>query len=571
MNRLLKLADIFKIAVNKENERLRGEFSEKFTEENIGKANSFADQWYRAFYQTSLYEQWKFLNNLNDVLSFIRENKDSVERAERKEEASVLAQLIELFPEQKEDLQKLNDAFLSWVKSRYINPPQGLMEHPIGDAMPTLLNYQEALPGLRQKFNENQTYRELFEAEIPEANHPGDLKNLSSDQMELAKNLADRNRGLHTIVPSDYKPKIFLGQFGPWKLWLPETELDSIAIAKVNPVTQKPHTSWCTARNSGENLFYNYNRFGRMLFYAIKDGASPENDEDYQSIMMAHGLIEYDGDYGGTINRDQKGRYEEDHKRLFGDQFEPIYNTINRMTFRLRDNHPSYIMIQHIVEQILEGSDEAFEKAKSEGKINKKILKAINEEFDNYHLDEFSDIDFLLNNNNIALTNKFPGLKIAIINSKDIPVDVLKKFIKDENKQVKKEAIARLAEIEGLADLSEHQNDEDVREQIAKSKDASPEKLDSLSSDNSEKIRVAVAGNTSTPPEVLSKLSKDPSELVMAAVAGNTFTPPDTLEELSDSDYDAVLIAVAGNVSAPQRVLKTLSYDPLEEARCAVA
>jgi hypothetical protein len=597
MNRLLKLAELCKLAVNKENERLRSEFSEKFTEENIGKANSFADQWYRAFYQTSLYEQWKFLEDLNDVLSFIRENKDSVERAERKEEASVLAQLIELFPEQKEDLQKLNDAFLSWVKSRYINPPQGLMEHPIGDAMPTLLNYQEALPGLRQKFNENQTYRELFEAEIPEANHPGDLKNLSSDQMELAKNLADRNRGLHTIVPSNYKPKIFLGQFGPWKLWLPETELDSIAIAKVDPVTQKPHTSWCTAKNSGENFFTSYNNVNNMLFYVIKDGASPEVVEDYQSILVTKNKIAYGGNNRGTINASQKGMYEADHKRIFADQFEPIYSKIKEVTKSLNGMHPYYHKLFEVSNEILDSlgpavkNDWNVQSFIKEKKITNLLKWIISEIKDPKKLDNLSN-------------SKYPEIRVAVAENTHTPEDALKRLSVDKKTEVKiaiienyktpramleklrhdksylvRAAIARkfFLSADILAELSKDESEE-VRAAVARNLNTPAEALNALSLDRSIKVKENIAINPSTPKVILEKIFNDFKELfddnsisIKKNIALNISAPQNVLEELFNHNNYLIQLAVAGNPNTPAYILKILSKDKYEKIKIAVA
>jgi len=74
MNRFKKIELLLKIAVNKENQKLRDDFMEKFSEENPGKAAAIADQWYLSFRGTEIFDTWNFLGNLNEIIKFIKKN-----------------------------------------------------------------------------------------------------------------------------------------------------------------------------------------------------------------------------------------------------------------------------------------------------------------------------------------------------------------------------------------------------------------------------------------------------------------------------------------------------------------
>lgn len=363
MNRYNKLALIYKIAVNKEQKNLGEEFlnSGKFSAENKNKIFAIAAQWWSTFNGTSVYENWKFLQNdlknLNDVIRFIRENKDSVERAESIQEDSRVEMLSGIYPEFKDKFLDFNERFLAWLVSRYGENSKYENLHPIDQAIQTLEKYQEKVKDLRQKFDSNEKYKNLFNNLNSGAKNPSDIMKLSVNDMENAIAFSERPRDLHTIIPDNYEPKRFLGQFGPWKLWLPETAVDSVAIAKYNKFSMIPDTEWCTGRTFGHNLFYMYTTSNTFLFYAIKDGATKDNSLDYQSIGMVGGEIVYNGDGEETVDGKNNGMYEEDHRQLFGDYFEEIYSALYHENRALKNVHP----VDELVYKAALGGEEAYE------------------------------------------------------------------------------------------------------------------------------------------------------------------------------------------------------------------
>jgi hypothetical protein len=362
MKRYNRLISIYKIAINKGQKNLGEEFvsSEMFSAENNKKVFAIAAQWWSAFNGTSVYENWKFLQNdlrnLNDVIRFIKQNKDSVERAGIEQESSNAEILSGIYPKFKDKFLDFNERFLAWLASRYGENSKYKNLHPIDQAIPTLEKYQEKIRDLRQKFDSNEKYRNLFNSLNSGAKNPSDIMKLSVNDMESAIGFSERPRDLHTIIPDNYEPKRFLGQFGPWKLWLPEGVSDSIAIAKYNKYSMLPDTEWCTGRTFGHNLFYDYTTGGTFLFYLIKDGATKDNLLDYQSIGV-DGDILYNGDGAETVDGENNGMSEYDHRRLFGDYFEEIYSAIYSEVDKLGGIHP----VEKQVNKAALGDKESYE------------------------------------------------------------------------------------------------------------------------------------------------------------------------------------------------------------------
>jgi hypothetical protein len=366
MNRFKKIELLLKIAVNKENQKLRDDFMEKFSEENPGKAAAIADQWYLSFRGTEIFDTWNFLGNLNEIIKFIKENKDSVNTSVVKQENANLMMLSELYPNKVDVFEKFDDRFLSWIASRFGSNPTVKEIHPHNDSLPTLLYYSSNLDKISQRFKSSEEYRRLFKDRVSSSASPTDIKQLNIDQMEKAANLANRSPDCFIDIEEDYSPRKFIGQFGSWKLWIPQTTKDSIAISGVDLNSMEPETDWCTARTSGQNLFTTYADQNKILFYAIKDGA--DEPDDYQSIgwkmndgvnlyrreTLDYGFL-YDGDGTETVNGDNVGRYKGNHNSLFGAEVENIYEAMKDEVIAIRGVHP----VESLFERAAFGDAEA--------------------------------------------------------------------------------------------------------------------------------------------------------------------------------------------------------------------
>lgn len=504
MNRYSKLTSIYKIAVNKEQKDLGEEFlnSGKFSAENKNKIFAIAAQWWRAFNGTSVYENWKFLQNnlrdLKDVIEFIKKNKDSVERADSNHENNSVKMLSGIYPEFKDKFLDFNERFLAWLVSRYGENSKYENLHPIEQAIPTLEKYQAKARDLRQKFDSNEKYKNLFNSLESGAKNPSDIMKLSVNDMEAAIALAERPKDLHTVLSDDYEPKRFLGQFGPWKLWLPEGVSDSIAIAKYNNYSMLPDTEWCTGRTFGHNLFYLYTASNTFLFYLIKDGATKDNLLDYQSIGV-DGDILYNGDGSETVDGDNNGMYEDDHRRLFGDYFEEIYSAIYREVNNLNGIHP----VEDKVKKAALGDREAYEeltrvgdpdtKYDIERKISNKRVD-IAEETSNQEL-----IELFYNDENI-------DVRRAIVRNPNIPTEMLENIYRNAPLETKQHLVdnykiflpENIDILNGLASLNFGSRDQTDMASANYNPNVSTQQIGIANN-----IRFAIARNNQTPETII--------------------------------------------------------------------
>ena len=344
--RILKIASFLKLiktAITKQNEGLRIQFQENFSSEQRGKAVSIADKWYGQYAGTDKYDEWlktdavgeRKLKTLDAVISFMKENP--VDKVQQVSGPSAVEALKTKFPELSQDFDALNEQFISWVISRFGESASLKETHPISDCITTLKSYQEKLAGIHQKYTSNLEFKTDVDSEVGVA--PNKVKELTVDQMEEIIGISQREKG-GIKIPDNYKPKQFIGKFGSWNLWMPETREDSIVIAGYNKTTMKPDTTWCTARIAGSNLFYSYAGVGIILFYAIKEGAKPGDSDAYQSIGWINGEPVYNGSGTETVNAANIGMTEAEHEQIFGNEFGAIYAAMEAQVTGIGGDHP---------------------------------------------------------------------------------------------------------------------------------------------------------------------------------------------------------------------------------------
>lgn len=143
----------------------------------------------------------------------------------------------------------------------------------------------------------------------------------------------------------------------------------------------------------------------------------------------------------------------------------------------------------------------------------------------------------------------------------------------------------RLAEIEAIAFMSDLEDDltktqvsklgksrnTKDRAKAARNSSASPEILETLSSDSSDGIRFLVALNPNTPKSSLTKLANDPVFQVQLSVLGNPSTDVDLRRKFIKSKENAFRLKIASNRSATPEELEALSKDKEEIIRETVA
>ena len=268
-NRLFKLAelssypdpiyDILKFsAPNKSQQENRDLFVQLFPNDNQNKVYAIADQYYKRFNGTAeFHNNLSLAESLDDVINLI---SSAGKRKDYSDNTNLnLERMVDKYPDLKNEIEPLNELFLSWLNSRY-GDNQIIKElHPISDALVTLIKYQDSLTSLSDKWKSNQEFISSVNEYFPNRTwrSPADIKNLTIDEMESLMGLGSR-RKQHVEIQDDSAPSEYLGKFGRWNLWMPHTKEDSCRIAGFDPVTMKPYAEWCTARTSGSNLFYNY-------------------------------------------------------------------------------------------------------------------------------------------------------------------------------------------------------------------------------------------------------------------------------------------------------------------------
>ena len=512
MKRFGKIQQLYKLAVNAENEELRGEFVKHFSSENPRKAAAIADQWYARFRKTTEYGLWNSLSSLDQVIDRIKNAPIAQEFTEEPVEESGSSYLLEQHPQQRHDLLKLDQNFLSWANSRWGRNASAEEPHPIYDALQSLLLYQEKLPSLKQKVNTNQTFANLI-AETFQGRNIASIKDFSTDEMEKIMAFSERRKTTSDLFNPEFEPKEFLGKFGEWNLWMPHSREDSIYIAGFDADTLEPDVTWCTARTAGSNLFYSYAGSGIILFYVIKDGASKGNSDDYQSIGFVDGEPQYQGDNGVTVNGANRGMTEEEYAQLFGPSFDAIYSKMREKAGSLDGKHP---VAEKFDKAVL--GDEA---------VYADLIRGVEP-------DGVENID-----------EQISSRKFEIASDTNTPADTLDRLAGDER--------------------------ESVRSAVAGNPNTPADLLDRLADDISESVRSAVAGNTNIPADLLNRLVGDIHENVRAAVARNPNIPADALVILAGDQYSYVRFDVARNPNIPDDILVILAGDIHENVRSAVA
>ena len=564
MNRFGKIQQLYKLAVNAENEELRGEFVKHFSSENPRKAAAIADQWYARFRKTAEYNSWSSLSSLDSVIDYIKKAPASEGSPAEPVEESGSSYLLERYPQQRHDLLKLDQNFLSWANSRWGRNASAEEPHPIYDALPSLLLYQEKLPSLKQKVNTNQTFANLI-VETFQGRNIASIKDFSTDEMEKIMAFSERRKTTSDLFNPEFKPKEFLGKFGEWNLWMPHSREDSIYIAGFDADTLEPNVTWCTARTAGSNLFYSYAGSGIILFYVIKDGASKGNSDDYQSIGFVDGEPQYQGDNGVTVNGANRGMTEEEYAQLFGPSFDAIYSKMREKAGSLDGKHP---VAEKFDKAVL--GDEAVYADLIRG-VEPDGVKIIDEQISSRKRKIASDTNTPADALNRLAGDERESVRSAVAGNPNTPADLLDRLADDENYYVRASAaenpnisVDMLIKLAG--DKSYY-----VRSAVAENLNTPADMLIKLTDDGSHWARAAVAGNLNAPADLLDRLAGDIHDDVRYAAAKNTNTPVDALVILADDIYERVRSSLAENPNTPDYILERLVGDPYEYVRAIAA
>jgi hypothetical protein len=475
------------------------------------------------------------------------------------------AELIKKFPDKSVDISGLPPKWIIWLNDRFGVAPKREETHPFSDALPTVKLFSTKEAAITQKWKSNEQFKksvfddELF-SDTGESFSPADPTKLTVDQLERLLALSERKKQRFDIdAGSSSVETDRVGKVGRWNIWMPTTRENSCKIAGYDPVTMKEKTTWCTARMSGSNLFYNY--IGRQgseitLFYIIAD--DPKLDSDWLSVGFVNGRPELKGQNGGlSVDRSNKGLTDKSLITILGSDHKQIMQMMVRKNESLGGRHPSRSKVEaaaqsvNALQDLIRGLSEEEEEdllfvVLDEDKISKEVFTQ------------------LVNHKNAKISQR-------AVENEDIPAELLAQLGSHESVNVRR-SIARHTKTpaETLIQLSKDKN-QFVRQQVAQNKNVPNEVFVQFAKDESEEIRSIVAKNPSTPVEILAQFAEDESANVRGIVAQKENVPPEILTKLAKDTSKIVRQQVARNENVPAKALSWLARDTTEWIRDAAA
>jgi hypothetical protein len=507
-----------------------------------------------------------------------------------REDADALSALLTDAPEALSQFEPLSmkPKWVNWLADRYVRSKYPA-DDKLQDALPVIAAFAAADAAISQKYGSNPQFKTAVDTSFPPSErkwtNPADAAAMSTADMDTLLTIYKRPKDKLGIDRADTAWKNDeVGTFGPWKLYFPTNQQNSINIAGADPVTHKPYTTWCTARTAGSNLFNNYAGHGIMLFYAINTEATPEDPESRISIGFVRGKLEAGGQYGGiTVNAVNNGLKDADLARIFGGYYTSIIARAEAVVAEHGGEHP--------VKTELDAAAQDVVKFKS-------MLRGLSdEEAGDLCRNVFGygtktvSLDVLI----AAASHKSASVRarcaqnpstpphvfeklaadpVALVRhevARRAPLHVLEKLADDPDASVRYQVILREFEMptpdfEKLADNP----DALVRRQVARSR-APTHVLEKLADDPVAFVRVSVLYNKLTPLHVQEKLAFD-SDKKVRRVAGiraarSHKARPEILEQLSSSYLLMVRRAVARNPKTPLTALRALSQDKDDKTR----
>ena len=339
---------------------------------------------------------------------------------------------------------------------------------------------------------------------------------MTVDDMETLLAMSQRKKQNVDVRAMSNVEQDRIGKIGPWNLWMPTTRENSCEIAGYDPETMKPSTTWCTARTSGSNLFYNYaTQPDVILFYLINDDA--QNANDRLSVGFVNSKPYLKGEDGGlSVNGNNDGLTEKSLRQILGSSYEPNMIKLSTAAKNLKGQHPAAKKIDEAAQSL-----QAFQS----------MLKGLSQE-------EARD------------------LKKQIAQNKNLSDEVALQLAQDENSSVRM-VVSRNFNTKAnvLAHLA-HDEEPDIKRQVAQHRYTPQNVLTQLAQDEDFYVRGGVATNSKASSELLTLLALDDVYYVRARVAENANIALDVLSQLTKDQNVSVRECVAMNPKTPAEILE---------------
>lgn len=428
--------------------------------------------------------------------------------------------LTEKYPEHAQDLSRLQPKWIAWLTARFGENPRVKEVHPFEDAIVTALNFSRKDAAIGEKYRSNEQFRTAIDTRFPPDTRswssPADPTTMTVDEMETILGLSERKKQRIEVNEAEDVEGDRVGKVGPWNLWMPTSREKSCKIAGYDPITLKTKTSWCTARMSGANLFYNYVSKGNVIFYLIRD--NPKSVTDWVSIGFKGETPVLHGYYGGpSADRDDTSLTPEYLKSILGEYYDEILETLTQKVKQISGVHPA--------KSKLEAASQSVEALRD-------IMRSLS-------------------------VSESDEMKDFILARQDVSLDVLQTLSRDKNEVIAAGAIEHPSAPPELVNQAAESTSTRMRCAAALSPKISEDNLDTLSNDEDESVRSCVAGNRKTRTDTLIKLSLDKSADVRSSVASRV-NDAETIARLSKDRNAGVRKEVVQNPNIPIDLLKNL-------------
>lgn len=523
--------------------------------------------------------------------------------------------LIEKHPEHAERLEGLGPKWIAWLTSRFGENPKVEEVHPFDDAIITVMNFSRRDAAIGEKYKASQQFREDIDSQFPPETRgwssPADPTRMTVDEMETILGLAEKKKQTVKVDDAEDIEGDRVGKVGPWNLWMPTTREKSCKIAEYDPVTRRPKTTWCTARTSGSNLFYNY--IGSpgtdvVLFYVIKDEARSRNDR--LSIGFINGRPDLSGRDGGlSVNANNEGLKPESLRSILGPDHDEIMMMLTRKNKSLGGRHPARERVMRAARSVREfddlirgnSQDEAswlMDKILAEPAIDEKVVermitkgnKFIRTRIVTDSKVKLSDelLDMIASDPDPGIRDKInlrfhpqiesmpswlalklwndpvPAVRLSVMKHPAVPKDeyelLAQDLIRSKNKEDRISGARLSTDAGALAKLARDRAT-DVRRKVADNPNTPSETLVDLTRDKDHFVYQNAISNRNLPLEVLVSFSDDPDVNKRRDVAWNTRTPPEILVKLARDGEAQIRRHVASNPSTPIEIVRSLLRD----------
>lgn len=465
--------------------------------------------------------------------------------------------LMSQFPEQINDIKTLGPKWISWLSSRFGSNKSRDEVHPFEDSLSTVLAFSKKDAAIAQKYNSSEQWRQAVDEKFPPQKRkwkiPSDASTMTVDDMETLLAMSQRKKQNVDVRATSNVEQDRIGKIGPWNLWMPTTRENSCEIAGYDPATMEPHTTWCTARTSGSNLFYNYvSKPNVILFYIIRENA--QNANDRLSIGFVNKKPYLAGENGGlTVNGENNGLTEENLRQILGSSYESIMSKLSSVASSMSGQHPAAKKIDEAAQ-----SFQAFQS----------MMNGLSKE-------EADDLKmYIAKNKNISgevalqlSRDKNINIRMEIAINLNIPYDVLEQLAQDERDYVRTITAQNInTPADVLSQLAQDKN-ANVRINVAKNINTPADTLFQLAKDRDSEVRKRVVKNPNISANTLILLAKDRNSDIRSSVALQPNTPAEILTLLAQDKVTHVKKYVSLNHNTPKDILHQLMQDTDFEVR----